>query len=132
MLLKIDLSKAFDKLSWDYIKNILATFGFSHTWIRWVMSLITSPFHSILVSGICSATFNPSRGIRKGDSLSPFIFIIMVEVLGHLFKISIQMGALLGLSLHNQPPASHQQFLDKNLIMGYPSVQEAHTLKFVL
>ena len=64
MLLKLDLSKAFDKLSWNYIHHMLTAFGFCSSWIRWIMSLITSTHFSILVNGIPSRPFNPSRGIR--------------------------------------------------------------------
>ena len=56
----------------------------------------------------------------------------MDEGLGHLLKSSIQLGALHGLPLHNMPPSSHQKFVDDNMIMGYPSVQEARTLKYLL
>lgn len=57
MLLKLDLSKAFDKLSWNYIQQMLNAFGFSQTWIRWVMSLITTPSFSMLINGIPSRPF---------------------------------------------------------------------------
>jgi len=63
MLLKIDLSKDFDSLSWNYIQKMLIAFGFSPAWVIWVMSLITSTFFSILVNGIPSTPFHPSRGI---------------------------------------------------------------------
>ena len=64
MLLKIDLSKAFDSLSWLYIKKTLTAFGFAPPSIRWVMSLLSSSFFSVLTNGIPSSHFQPSRGIR--------------------------------------------------------------------
>jgi len=64
MLLKLDLSKAFDRLSWKYTEKILMAFGFDPSWVRWVMSLISSSFFSVLINGIPSDTFHPSRGIR--------------------------------------------------------------------
>jgi len=63
MLLKIELSKAFDTLSYNYIQKMLLGFGFTPPWVRWIMSLITSTFFSILVNGIPSTCFHPSRGI---------------------------------------------------------------------
>ena len=86
MILKIDISKAFDKLSWTYIQKMLTAFGFSPTWIRWIMSMIYSTFISILINGIPSRPFKPSTGIRKGDPLSPFLFVLMEEGLGRHLK----------------------------------------------
>eukprot|EP00253_Pinus_taeda_P019617 PITA_19617 len=86
MILKIDLSKAFDKLSWTYIQKMLNAFGFDPMWVRWVHSLISSTFFSILINGIPSRPFSPSRGIRQGDPLSPFLFVLMAEGLGRLIK----------------------------------------------
>jgi len=60
MLLKIDLSKAFDSLSWQYIKEVLLAFGFAPPWVRWIMNFISSSFFSILINGIPSSPFHPS------------------------------------------------------------------------
>lgn len=79
MFLKIDLSKAFDSISWEYMQKILQAFGFSPSWIRWISSLISSSFFSILINGIPSPTFRPSRGILQGDPISPFLFVILAE-----------------------------------------------------
>ena len=112
MLLKIDLSKAFDKLCWRYIQHILSAFGFDQMWIRWIMSLISTPLYSILINGIPSTPFSPSRGIRQGDPLSPFIFILMSEGLSRLINHVVQSRQLRGISLHGSPTTTHQQFVD--------------------
>eukprot|EP00253_Pinus_taeda_P026927 PITA_26927 len=132
MLLKIDLSKAFDSISWDYMQKVLHAFGFDNAWIRWVSSLISSAFFSILINGIPTTTFQASRSIRQGDPLSPFLFIIMAEGLGRCIKNAIQTQELKGITLHQAPTVSHQQFVDDNMIFGYPSVQEARALNSLL
>eukprot|EP00253_Pinus_taeda_P011126 PITA_11126 len=128
MILKLDLSKAFDKLSWTYIQKMLNAFGFSPMWTRWIMSLITSSFFSILVNGIPSWPFSPSRGIKQGDLLSPFLFVLMAEGLGR----HNNSHQLKGLYIHNSPTITHQQFVDDNMLFGYPSVQEASHFESLL
>lgn len=132
MLLKIDLSKAFDKLCWRYIQSILRAFGFDQMWIRWIMSLISMPLYSILVNGIPSTPFVPSRGIRQGDPLSPFIFVLMTEGLSRLIQHAVLSGQLRGISLHGSPTTTHQQFVDDNMLFGFPSAQEARSFKNIL
>eukprot|EP00253_Pinus_taeda_P013241 PITA_13241 len=132
MLLKIDLSKAFDSVSWIYIQKILNAFGFDSSWTRWLISLISSSFFSILINGIPYDTFRPSRGIRQGDPLSPFLFVIVAEGLGHSIKSVALSHNLKGLSFNNSPPFTHQQFVDDNMLFGHPSVQEARLLKDLL
>eukprot|EP00253_Pinus_taeda_P013020 PITA_13020 len=129
MIMKLDLSKAFDKLSWEYIKQMLLAFGFSATWTRWIMNLISSPCFSVLLNGSPSLPFRSSRGIRQGDPLSPFIFILMVEGLSRLLHHAVSSKAVKGLGLHGLNPLSHQQFVDDTMLFGHSSSQEAKAFK---
>jgi hypothetical protein len=104
MLLKLDISKAFDKLNWDYMRAMLIAFGFDQSWVTWIMNLTSSAFFSILVNGVPSRTFSPSRGIRQGDPLSPFLFIIMAEGLGRSIRAAIERNRLKFLPLHGISP----------------------------
>ena len=70
MLLKLDLSKAYDKLNWKFLVGVLQTFGFKDQWTEWVMKLVSSTFFSILVNGTPTQPFPVSRGICQGDPLS--------------------------------------------------------------
>eukprot|EP00253_Pinus_taeda_P015050 PITA_15050 len=132
MILKLDLSKAFDKLSWSYIQQMLLAFGFNATWARWIMNLISSPRFSILLNGSPSKSFRPSRGICQRDPLSPFIFVLMAEGLNRLLHSAISSQTLKGISLHGLHPLSHQQFVDDTMLFGHPSSQEASAFKDLL
>lgn len=108
MILKLDLSKAFDKLNWMYIQKMLLVFGFYPIWVRWIHSLISSSFFSILVNGIPSHPFSSSRGIRHGDPLSPFLFVLMAEGLGRHINQARLAQQIKGISIHNSPAITHQ------------------------
>jgi hypothetical protein len=133
MLIKLDLSKSFDCLSWRYMQSLLETFRFDKDWIHWIMKITSSTFFSILVNEVPSKPFMPSREIHQGDPLSPFLFIIMAKGLGRYIKASIEDGSLQGLPLHNlQPSTSHRQFMDDTLLMNTPTTKEALKLKTIL
>jgi len=77
-ILKIELSKAYDKFSWMYIRLLLTHLGFHIDFIRWVMSFITT-IPSILINGATSPFFHSERGIRKGCLISPMFFLLVAE-----------------------------------------------------
>jgi hypothetical protein len=72
MLLKLDLSNAFDKLSWQYMCSTLLAFGFASAWVDWILNLTSSTFFSILVNGVPSHPFSPSKEFAKGFLFLPF------------------------------------------------------------
>lgn len=133
MLLKVDLAKAYDKVDWDYLKEILTTYGFSHDQVKWIGNIISSAFFSILVNGSPSDTFNPSRGLRQGDPLSPFLFILLAKGLRRTLKDKKRTRELKGLDPHNSETSkTHQQFVDDAMLMGITSVREARVIKKTL
>lgn len=72
------------------------------------MALASSSFFLILINGAPSPTFSPTQGIQQGDSLSPFLFVLIVEGLGHSFKATIATRYFRHLSIHSiQPTLFH-------------------------
>eukprot|EP00253_Pinus_taeda_P010040 PITA_10040 len=133
MIMQLDVAKAYDKLNWTYIRKVLTTFRFDQNSIRWVMVLVTSCSFSILVNRSPSETFTPSRGLRQGDLLSPFIFILMMEGLGRKTRHAKVVGSVKGLQLSEKGRAlTHQQFVDDTMLQGIPTVKEALSYKQIL
>ena len=133
MVIQLDLSKAYDKVSREYIEAILVAFGFRHCWIKWILALVKTPSYSILVNGAPTTPFTPSRGIGQGDPISPFLFVIVMEGLSRIIKSAKESKSIKGLQhLPNCPATTHQQFVDDTMLHGMPLVKEAQGFKEIL
>lgn len=63
MFIKLDMAKAYDRVSWDFLQKILLAFGFGEEWVNWVLSCVTSTSFSVLINGEPSQLFCASRGL---------------------------------------------------------------------
>ena len=97
MLVKLDLAKSYDRLNWEYLQKILKAFGFNERWINWVMPMVTTPVLSILLNRSPTKAFNATKGLKQGDQLSPFLFILAVEGLGRYIKEKVYIEQYTGL-----------------------------------
>ena len=79
IVIKLYISKIFDKLSQKFIFHTLKTFNFNEKWIHWVMALISKYLFSFLINGSPSTTFGLTCGIRQGDPMSQYIFLLMAR-----------------------------------------------------
>lgn len=93
MAFKIDLSKAFDSLEWGFIHDTLVHFQFPQKMIKLILSCITTSQISVLWNGEITTAFTPSRGIRQGDPLSPYIFVPCMERLSELINQRVHEGS---------------------------------------
>ena len=93
MVIKIDLEKANDRLEWCFIHKVLQAYHFPQNIVKVIMSCVSSTKISILFNGGALESFKPSRGIRQGDPLSPYLFILCMKYLGHLIEEKCMIGA---------------------------------------
>jgi len=86
--LKLDMEKAYDKLNWKFLFFIMQKFGFDAKFVNWIQECIQTTSMSILINNDPTDHFKPSQGLRKGDPLSPYLFILASEVLARMLQRS--------------------------------------------
>jgi hypothetical protein len=114
---KLDLAKAYDRVDWNYLDGTLRKFGFAEVFIRWVMSCVKSVTYTVRLNGDLLQKFNPSRGLRQGDPLSPYLFLFVGEGLSRLLQREIESNRIQELKICRQSPGiSHLLFADDCLL----------------
>ncbi|XP_057444459.1 uncharacterized protein LOC130736674 [Lotus japonicus] len=133
MALKLDMSKAYDRVEWSFLKQVLLKMGFPINWVNLIMSCVNSVTFSIMVNGNPQPTFAPHRGLRQGDPLSPYLFILCGEVFSALIQKSILTSSLHGIKISRSAPViSHLLFADDSILFAKASVQEAECVLHIL
>ena len=131
LLLKLDISKAFDTLSWPFLLKVLQARGFGQNWRRWISVLLSTASSKIMLNGHQGPAIRHRRGVRQGDSLSPMLFIIAMDVLHRLFLKAARDSVL-----RKMDPASVKYqcsfYADDVMLFIRPTVQEARAVKEIL
>lgn len=129
MAIKADMEKAYDQVEWAFVLKILEQFGFHPTWFNWVKQCITSSSFSVLLNGGPYGNFVPTRGLRQGDPLSPFLFLLCSEILSRLLLKEEAAGHLRGIKIGQAASViSHLLFADDLLLFGRANISNASAM----
>ncbi|GKV07790.1 hypothetical protein SLEP1_g19511 [Rubroshorea leprosula] len=132
-IFKVDFEKAYDKVSWDFIDYMLMRMGFAAKWRKWMKECLQSSTVSILINGSPTRQFSVSKGIRQGDPLSPFLFLIVAEGLNGLMASAVDKNLFKGARIGNvDVTVSHLQFADDTIFFGEASKENIQVIKCVL
>ncbi|KAL5572670.1 hypothetical protein UlMin_022267 [Ulmus minor] len=127
---KFDLEKAYDRVSWEFIEVVLTTFGFSACCINWVTKCISTTTTKLMLSGFYYQDIKPKRGLRQGDPISPYLFIICTKIMSKLLINKVDVGDIHGLKLtRGGSRLHHLLFVDDIFLFGKACVSEVAQIK---
>jgi len=116
MAIKTDISKAYDRIEWNFLEGVLRKKGFASQLIKWIMVCVRSVSFSVLINGSPYGLFEASRGLRQGDPLSPQSFILCADVLSSMITQANRERLIQGIRVSNgRPQISHILFADDSL-----------------
>ena len=116
----MDIEKADGHVNWKFLFAMLRKMGFGEKWIKWIECCISIVKFSVLVNGSLSGFFQSSRGLRQGDPLFPYLFVITIEVFSCLLRRAISGGFLSGWRVRGRSGEGililHLLFVDDTLV----------------
>ncbi|GKA41711.1 RNA-directed DNA polymerase, eukaryota, reverse transcriptase zinc-binding domain protein, partial [Tanacetum coccineum] len=132
MIFKVDFEKAYDSVRWDYLDDVLKRFGFGEKWCGWIQNCLLSSKGSVIVNGSPTKEFQFHRGLKQGDPLSPFLFLLIMESLHISMQRVVDAGLFRGIQVGSSLQVSHLFYADDAVFMGHWSEANIDTILRVL
>ncbi|GJS12294.1 RNA-directed DNA polymerase, eukaryota [Tanacetum coccineum] len=132
LIFKVDFEKAYDSVRWDFLDEVLKKFGFGDKWCTWIQSCLRSSRGSIIINGSPTAEFQFHKGLKQGDPLSPFLFILIMESLHLSFQRVVDARMFKGITLSSSLMLSHMFYADDVIFVGQWCDDNINTLVQVL
>jgi hypothetical protein len=133
LIFKVDFEKAYDSVDWGFLEYMLDRFGFCSKWKDWIRACVFSGNMSVLINGSPSVEINIQRGLKQGDPLAPFLFLLVAEGLGGIMRKAVELNRFHGVQVGNNGMiVSHLQYADDTLCMGEASIANLWSLKTIL
>lgn len=132
MAIKIDMAKAYDRVEWRFIHDVMIELGYDKRWVDKIMRCISSVSFPFLINGDIKGKIIPQRGLRQGDPISPFLFLFCTGALSCLLKQAENEGKLNGVRFGDDIGVTHLFFADNCLIFLEATDSECEKIKEIL
>jgi hypothetical protein len=132
LFFKVDFERAYDTINWQFLDYMMSRMGFADGWRRWIKACVFNSSMFVLVNGSPTADFNVGKGLRQGDPLSPFLFLIVVEGLSGLMSKAVENNLFHGYKVSNIIMFHSLQFADDTIIVGEGNWENLWMIKTVL
>ena len=132
-VLKIDMSKAYDRVNWTFLKAVLTVMEFEDKWIKWIMEYVTIVSYTIIVNVNLTSSFKPSQGLRQGDPFSPYLFIFCANILSISLSQAQNLKQIHGVKVgRNGLSFTHLFFADDSLLFFKKDSKTIRNLQLIL
>ncbi|KAL9665366.1 hypothetical protein QQ045_020785 [Rhodiola kirilowii] len=113
MSVKLDMSKAYDRIEWSFLEKMMLALGFDANWVRKVMVCVKTVTYRVKINEDISGVIKPERGLRQGDPISPYLFLLCAEWLTYTINKYQERGLVKGIIIcRNAPIVTHLMFAD--------------------
>ena len=129
MAVKLDISKAYNRVECGFLCQIMLKLGFNPKWVQLSMETITTASYSVIINGEPHGFIKPTRGLKQGDPLSPYLFLLCTEGLSAMLRKAKESHTLRGVkSSQHGVCISHLLFVDDSLLFCRATVEECQRL----
>ncbi|GJS59196.1 RNA-directed DNA polymerase, eukaryota [Tanacetum coccineum] len=132
MVFKVDFAKAYDSIRWDFLEDVLRAFGFGSKWCSWIRGCLHSGMASVLLNGSPTSEFQFHCGLKQGDPLAPYLFILIMESLHLSLSRAIEAGIFKGIKIGSSLNISHLFYADDAIFIGEWSIANLSGITHIL
>uniref|UniRef100_A0A803P542 Reverse transcriptase domain-containing protein n=1 Tax=Cannabis sativa TaxID=3483 RepID=A0A803P542_CANSA len=133
VVIKLDMEKAFDRVEWHFLSHLLAHVVFPSNFISLIMNCLSTVTYLLSLNGILSDTFFSSRGIRQGDPLSPYIFLLVAESLSTVIRLQETADVFSGIKICTGAPSlSHLLFAEDSMLFAPVTPHSSEAINSIL
>jgi len=133
VFVKVDFEKTYDSMDWGFLVYMMVKLGFNNRWIKWGKTCLESATGSVLVNGSPTDEFRPIRGLRQGDPLAPFLFLIVAERLTGLVRKTSNKKLMEGVQVGTREiQIDILQLTNDMLFFCHPSYDNMLVIKAIL